>query len=70
MTDSVRLLPAQTGMTVEQCLSYCSLEQKTYTDVMILAYDVNGELITRSSNITRADALWLLEQAKLHTLGL
>jgi TATA-box binding protein (TBP) (component of TFIID and TFIIIB) len=58
-------LGAHVNMTPEQALRLVLREQPT--DVLILTYQ-DGELVIRSSKMTRADALWMLENAKLHAL--
>jgi len=39
-----------------------------FTDVLVLGYDEDGELIIRSSAMKRHDALWMIEKAKLYIL--
>lgn len=57
-----------TRMTPEQALTFCSREQ--WSDVAIIGYHKGDRLlVVRSSAMTRADALNLYEQAKLHALG-
>jgi hypothetical protein len=66
--SNVARLPASDHMTVEQALDYT--KKDGLTEVLIIGHDADGDLIIRSSHLSRKDALWLLEQGKLHTLGL
>ncbi len=67
MKDNVHFLPAHPNMTVDQALGVAMRDD--LQDVIILGYDQGGDLIIRSSHIKRADALFLIEKAKLHTMG-
>lgn len=60
--QSVIKLPASNHYTAEQALA--SSIQTTLTDVLIIGYDDAGDLFVRSSKMTRAEALFMLEQAK------
>jgi hypothetical protein len=64
--EKVIALPASVNFTPEQALrsalEFCRNEN--LTDVLIVGYDADGGLITRSSKITRAEGLFLLEKAK------
>lgn len=68
MADVVQLDP-HVNMTVEECISYCQREQEEYQDVIMVAYDADGELIVRSSKMSREGALWLLMEAVDHARG-
>ena len=37
-------------------------------DVIIVGYDGDGELLVQSSDMSRADALWLVEHLRKHVL--
>lgn len=39
-------------------------EAGEWQDVIILAYDADGDLVIRSSHMSRKDALWLLMDAQ------
>jgi hypothetical protein len=65
----VLLLRPHANMSVEECLAYCRTEQEDYKDVMVVAYDVDGALIVRSSRMDRKDALWMLTAAVDHARG-
>lgn len=54
-------LPASTNFNPEQALH--SMFSHDCSDVICIGYS-NGELVVRSSRMTRAEALFLLEQAK------
>lgn len=55
-------LPASTNYTVEQAL-HSSLRENL-TDVLVVGYDENGDLFIRSSKMTRAEGLFMVEKAK------
>ena len=60
-------LPATTTFKPEQALnSALSLD---LSDVLIVGYDTEGALAIRSSNMTCAEALFLLERAKAWALS-
>lgn len=55
-------LPASTSFRPEQALHSalaCEL-----TDVLVIGYDAQGELVIRSSQMTRAEALFMAEAAR------
>ena len=54
-------LPASTNFNAEQALN--SMFSHDCSDVLCVGYS-NGELVVRSSRMSRAEALFLLEQAK------
>jgi hypothetical protein len=59
-------LPASTSFTPEQAL-LSMLEfarNDNLSDCLLVGYDAAGTLLIRSSRMTRADALFLLEKAK------
>jgi len=63
---NVVALPASATMSAEQAL-LSALEftrENNLTDVLIAGYDADGVLIVRSSRMTRAEALFMLEKAK------
>ena len=57
---------AHSRMTVEQALD--SAQSAGLTECIVIGYDDAGAMVIRSSGMTRRDALWIIEQAKLHTL--
>ena len=60
--EKVIELPASTNYTAEQALH--SALKADLTDVMIIAYDWEGELFVRSSKMTRAEGLFMVEKAR------
>ena len=63
----VTKLPPSTTFTVDQALD--AAKQMQLNDVLILGYDKNDALFVRSSRMTRAEALFLVELGKIHTMG-
>jgi hypothetical protein len=60
--EKVVSLPATTTFTAEMALkSALDLE---LTDVLVIGYDKDGDLLIRSSRLLRSDALWLVEKAR------
>lgn len=45
-------------------------ENDNMQDALIVGYDAAGDLIVRSSQMDRKDALWLAEQLRQYALGL
>lgn len=60
-------LPASTNFKPEQALH--SALQLDLSDVLVIGYDADGVLLVRSSHMTCAEALWLLEKAKRWALS-
>lgn len=54
-------------MTVEQALAF--VQRENLKDVLILGFAEDGEFVARSSNMSRKDALWLIEHGRRHTMG-
>lgn len=68
--DNVLAFPATTTMTPQQAL-LSALEfadQDNLQEVLVVGYDGDGDLLIRSSRMTRRDALWLAEQLRQHAL--
>lgn len=59
-------LGAHENMSPEEALAIASRE--AWDDVAIIGYQDN-ELVCRSSRMSRAEALWLIEMAKLHVMN-
>lgn len=59
--DVLRFPPSST-LTVDQALD--SAKQRGPKDVVVVGVTEDGDLITRSSRMTRAEALWIIEQAR------
>lgn len=64
--ENVIALPASTAFSPEQALRSALEFTRTdnITDVMVIGYDNDGVMIIRSSRMSRADALFMLEKAK------
>lgn len=60
--EKVISLPASVNYTPEQALH--SALKADLTDVMIIGYDEDGELFVRSSKMTRAEGLFMVEKAR------
>jgi hypothetical protein len=56
-------LPASVNYNPQQALASLEGFGDRLTDVMVIGY-VDGDLVCRSSRLSRAEALWLLEHAK------
>lgn len=63
---NVRWLGATATMNVEQALNQALSEN--LTDVIVIGYSPEGTLTIRSSRMSRAEALWLAERARLWAL--
>lgn len=68
MADIVLLNPHE-RMTAQECLEYCARDHAEYQDCIVVGYDQNGELIIRSSHMTRAEATFMLLKAIDHAKG-
>lgn len=69
--QNIIALPASVNFTPEQAL-LSALEfarEDNLTDVMVIGYDADGVLIIRSSRMSRADGLFMVEKARQWTLG-
>jgi hypothetical protein len=60
--EKVIELPASTNYTAEQALN--SALKADLTDVMVIGYDEDGNLFVRSSRMTRAEGLFMVEKAR------
>ncbi len=60
--QNVISMPASTSFTPEQAFE--SAKGIVLTDVLIIGYDEEGALFVRSSRLTRAEALFLLEKGR------
>lgn len=69
MTAELIELPAHERMTPEQCLAVCAREP--WERVIVVGYqEGRGDVVLRSSGMTREQALWIVEWARRHALGL
>ncbi len=62
-------LPASANFQPEQALASAQQLESELTDVLIVGYDSDGCLFIRSSKMTCAEALFLLEKAKVWALS-
>lgn len=62
-------LPPTANYNVEQALDSMKGYGDRLSDVVIIGY-VDGELVVRSSRLSRAEALWIIEFAKLHAMNM
>lgn len=68
MADIFMLNPHE-RMTVQEALEYAAREHAEFEDVMVIAYDKDGELMVRSSAMSRAEAVFMLLAALDHARG-
>lgn len=67
--DKVYLLAPHVNMTPKEALSYALKED--WEDVIIIGYHKDRDgLVSRSSNMSRQEALWIIEFAKRQAMGL
>lgn len=69
MADLVQLNP-HSNMTVQECLEFSARNAADFQDVIVVGYDHDGDLLVRSSNMSRKDAVWALMAAIDHARGL
>jgi len=58
---------AHSRMTVEQAIN--SFKEAGFDSALIIGFNEDGDFIARSSFMSNKDVLWLLEVAKLDTMG-
>ncbi len=61
--SNVITLPPSTNYSAKQALE-SALNSNDLTDVLIVGYDADGDLFIRSSQMTRAEAVFMTEKAK------
>jgi hypothetical protein len=61
---NVTYMPASAYMKPDQAIDSLQHCKEDLTDILIVGYDTDGDLFVRSSHLSRADALFLLEKAK------
>ncbi|MEC9268496.1 MAG: hypothetical protein VX464_20725 [Pseudomonadota bacterium] len=67
--DIYQMVPHD-NLSVSEVLEFASRTSEDLTDVIVVGYDSeDGRVVIRSSRMTRAEALFLLEHAKLHAMG-
>jgi hypothetical protein len=62
--DKVLVMPASAHLKPDQAIDSLQHRKGDLTDILVLAYDTDGELFVRSSFLTRAEALFLLEKGR------
>ena len=63
--SKITVMALSTNFTVKQALD--SADNYELTDVIVLGYEDN-DLVVISSKMTRAEANWMLDKAKLHAM--
>lgn len=70
MTDNVTAFPSPVEMTTPEQALRAAIE-RGLDSVLIIGDTPEGTMFIRSSgDVTRRDALWMLEHAKINALGL
>jgi hypothetical protein len=69
MGEILQLNP-HVNMTVDECLQYAARNSEEYQDVIVIGYDLDGQVMIRSSHMTRAEAAFLLMKALDHAKGI
>ena len=69
MSNLIQLSP-HNNMSPEECLSICLREVDDLEDVIVVGYDTKGDLVVRSSVMTRAEATFMLMKAVDHARGI
>ena len=62
-------MPPSRTYSVDQALNSTLNISDSLKEILIIGWDTDGELFVRSSRMSRRDALWLCEQAKIRTLN-
>ena len=72
MKNNLSVLPGHENMTPREVASLTLNEIRAdeIDDVLIISYTKTGTLRMRSSAMTRAEANWMLDQAKVEALAL
>lgn len=70
MSDKPARFPATCTMTVDQTLNSALNLGEFLEEVIVIGWNQNHELVVLSSRMTRRDALWLIEQARIRTLDI
>ena len=68
MAEVVMLNPHE-RMTPQEALEYCARDHEEYQDVIVVGYDREGEIMIRSSAMSRAEASFMLLAALDHARG-
>lgn len=70
--SNIELVPSRDDFTPEEALGYCINENRRfpYKRVIVVAIDCDNDVVIRSSDMSRAEANWLVDMVKLHALDL
>lgn len=63
MADSYIQLAPHSSMTVEQAIGYLYRNQGEFRDVIAIGYNSDGEIVIRSSEMSRAEAAFMILSA-------
>jgi len=66
MSKVVKAFASHNSMTVNQALEVA--KEQDLTEVIIMGFDSEDDLIVGSSGMLRKDALWLIEKYKFNLL--
>jgi len=71
MDDKVIELGPHTRLTVEDVLALVKREfdAGNISNIVVAGERPGGKVFVRTSKMTRSDANWILDKAKLHSLG-
>lgn len=69
--NNLHILPPRDDLAVGEMLSHCVSEATAGVLVsgLMIGLDGGGTLLIRTSQMSRKDALWLLELARQHVIG-
>lgn len=66
MPAEVIELGAHDNMSPAECLDYVHRRAADYQDVLVIGYDEEGSLLINSSHLSKEQANWLIDAAKMH----
>ena len=69
MSAQIIQLDPHDKMSVDDCVSYISRNKEDYSDILVVGYDMDGDLVIRSSHMSVADACFMLMKAIDYTKG-
>ena len=70
MADNVEYIGDHLGnYTVKQLLEILQKDMNEDCDIVVLGYGEDGKYFQYSSDITKREVLWILENAKIELLG-
>ena len=68
MKDNVSFLPLHSRMSVSDISSVINREE--FDNVMVIGWGKDDRFICRVSEMKRSEALYMIEHARLHVLGI